>query len=334
MSDGTIRPGKQFDQRNNISISFTEEMCDNATVATKLSDPFTEIIPHDKASSIVRAFDGGAIQTEFESIIFVSPGVTKFSVPDVLTAIAVLFNKNFGDGLSIYSSSGESAGSYASISLSQKASAQGSASIMPELYYTIQEYRCDKVPTTTYTFYAPATLTQAQLITRLKVLTGRTDVDSWPAFRPETTTIAITGQQSDVSVSVEANQSVGVSATDISVTIGFGDSISYSKGITNRSVTIPPTLHAAETISSTDTATTVAEASITGTSGTNWTAQSPDQLSPTETVTGTVNPSTLTATNFTTIPISGLKISDVTAEPYEWGVQRVRVELVDFIYFA
>lgn len=210
-------------------------------------------------------------------------------------------------------------------------------------------YYVKTIPTTT-TFTYSATAGGAALSGH--AATSGTEaalVQQWPAFKPEEVVLTLKGNKVTAQVAAEAffnyrwNSNGDVSyawapgtspATDMKST-GIDVSVSI------RSVRIPPTLHAEIVLSSTSDSqavevTAVAEVpAVTGTGS----APSFDGTSETNTANVTANasvtPTTITATTgFTTVPTAGLFIYDTAAEPWKYGLNRVRVILVNFSYFA
>lgn len=334
MSDGNIYQGQQYDQQNDNVNLFTQEMCDIETAVAAIGNPGTEITPHDRGSEIKRVWDITASQAALlAQDPYISAGTTKFNLPSVLVSLTVAYNHNEGDGDSSGVSAGVTSGTTAAASQSIKLSSQASAAIMPELSFSIQDYWADSVPCVSLEFYMPRSFSQADLITRLETIVGGT-VLPWPAWRPEALTIALTGQQMDVSKSVEISQSLSLTASSLSQTISIADGHNQSKGLTNKSVSIPSTLHGSFSLTASDTASATASASITGsTGGGSWTAQT-SAGGKAETVTGTVSPSSISATSPDAVPTSGIYIHTASAQKAEFGLQFVQVELVDFAYFS
>lgn len=333
MSNGReLLYGQQNEPTENITLPFTQQMVDFKTAQGLAGTVGMEIIPHDRDNYLVRAWDEAAIQAEFDAQVWSFPGVKRLFLPPTITDLQLLFNTTSGAGTSSQSSTGGSAGAYASLSLAQRASAQGACAVMPDISFTVQEVWAHNTPIMTYVFYWPMSLSLAQLITKLEALTGAS-VFSWPAFRTQESAIVLFGGQGEVAANADVTQQVSVSSSNVTATYGTGTGLSYRLGVANKVVRLPSALHGAFDLSATSSVTADAMAEVDMPGGTNWIAQNATETAPTLTIIGTASPTSISATSLTALPTSGLFIADIQAEPYKWGRMRVRVELVDFTFF-
>lgn len=337
MSDGIPQKGTQFDRNLNFGYPFTEQMLDRPDAdAAIAAGGAIEVTPNDAGSALDRTYDATAIATLFGATSLAVPGLISLPrLPTTLVSITVGFNSSSGDGTNSQTGDGASEGDYATLTLSVHASAQGSASIMPDIQYVTKNPPRDDLPSIDYLFFLPGNVTQAQILTKVSALASAT-VLAMPLFAPQIVNLTLRGQQVSVSGSADAQQHADISKTNVSLTQTIGEGNSISTGGTTRFLQIPETIHSAITLSGT-TATATAEAvaacSIAG--GTNWPALSSAGGSIPTTVTGTVTPTTIAATSPAAIPTSGLYMVALVVDPFfAFGFSRIRSTVVDFSIFA
>lgn len=338
--------GQQFDPRDPAGpIVYTQQMMDRDSADAIVAQAETEIQPVDAQNAEVKVYDGAAIQAALDAVKYSYAGYTSINglLPDVLTGVAVTFNKSHGDGSRVTDAgTAVSAGTNGGISVSPQSSAQASAAILPDVQPIIKQYPT-YVPSTNYVFYVTGTtVTEANIKSRVSSLFSATLL-SWPGFRPESVTLTLKGMQVSLSQEANSHESTSWSASDITIIRypdgGVSQGYSQEVSVTNKTVTIPPTIHAAITLSSTSdtqTATTTVKANIPAVTGTIAASAITNEPTPlTITATGSISPSSaIPATNITAIPTTGLYIKDIRLEPYSWDRSFVRVEVVDFSYFA
>jgi hypothetical protein len=339
-SSGDLRQGQNYSPRSNRSVRFTEQTMDIASANLLLGNLLTEIIPIDKQSAKVRVYAPTA--ADYDNYSEVLSGTTNLQLPDVLTGITVTFNKNELNGAQAHSAGNLDSRGPGSFTFAPRATAQGSASIMPDAQIDIQQTWAQNVPIKHYGFYMPVNSSDAAILTKLTTLAGAT-VSAWPTFRPVAHTLTLKGQQISLSQSVEANETISASAEDV-WSWQYADGNGYSKegGVTVRSIRIPPTIHGVITPSGPDgtsssaavtttisvsiatVATTVPSPPITLTGST----YAPAPL--TETALASVTPITFAATTPSAIPTSGLYLLELNPGEQEYGYQFLVATVFNF----
>lgn len=268
--------------------------------------------------------------TSLASISWNFPGVTNMQVPTELTSITVYQEGNAGAGN--YNESGSYAlTAHGSGGVALRGHAQGSATALYEVGYTVKEAWGENVPCTHVLFFAASTSTRASLISRISTIMAIT-VNDWPIFKPQGIVVVVNGGKSNVQLELSAvahdvtiadfNGVVQLSAS--ARTNGGGSSLDF--GAATKAVRIPPTIHGLINVSGGNSFTeSYASSSSIGT-GVNTT---------TGTISGSATANVLT-TSFpatagqSTIPTSGSFVHKLNAEPYLPGTIMVHAEVIDF----
>ena len=353
MSDGIIAHGQQFNPRGTgLKLRFTEQMqdytgTDAARVTGAEGNAVTEISPIDRAAAKVRVWNLAAITAEYEASVVEFPGKVTVDLPDVLTSITATYNKSAGSGASnhpvsqqyFYIVNGGSGG------LSPKATAQGSAAIIADVTVNVTNFRGIQVNCQHYYFYLTSTATLTQIIAKLATIASCGTVTDLPIFKPETKQIKVYGGQ--VSLQQSANTTVSSGFTQdkdnvlktTSQAFEFGDGYSKEVGVSTKVITIPPTIHAALSVSglTTDTETVTVtvvanSAPIFGPAPLNTIINEPTPIQ--ATVNAGVTPASLSATSPSTIPTSGKYLVAHTGDIAEYGFTLIHAVVVDFGQYA
>lgn len=338
MSNGLPLKGQEFDRTLDIVIPFTEQQMDTKSALLKLGNPGVEVTPYDGGDSIVRTYDLTAINALYASIIIKYPKLVALSLPDTLVSLECGFNTAAGDGTNSQTATGEAVGA-GSASVSIHSSGQGSASIMPYLIWSIKKTPSGNViPAIVYLFYMPGNSTIAEILTKLSSAPfASATVNSPVAFAEAVDTLVLTGQNVNVSASADATVSASASSGGGgSFSTGSGSGFSYSFGIENRTIQLPPSIHAALTIATpTISASASSDASAEISAGTGFPPIGATESIGPIAVTGLVTPDTLPATVASAIPVTGNYLVELDVQPQAgFGFQQVRAVVVDFSFFA
>lgn len=352
--DGLGRSGQQYDPKWNVVFRFVKKVLDysingeSTRVTGNEGNTATEINPMDSAAAEETVYDISAIQTALDDKVLSYAGRTssgELNIPPILTGITVTYNKTGGNGESLHPASQQyfyAFGSSGSGDLNPRSTAQANASIIPDLVFTYREIWSNKIPVTHYQFFMPETFTEAEVITRLNTIIG-SSVTSWPTFKPEAMNFAVKGMSVSLQQSADSNAGVRF-GSGVSGNYEYGNGYSTENGLTLKSVRLPPMLHGAITISSasdTQTATVDVEASTIVMSATDGDGNAitvaaitnnPSAL--TATATGSVTPTSLSATSPATVPTSGLYLYDINSDPFGYGRILVRASVVNASEFA
>lgn len=259
------------------------------------------------------------------------PTSTNLNLPDVLQSITAVWNEAGGNGDFTSDWEGEAVGeTHLSLSGSESASAESSASIQGDLIIDIKRPLGRNIPSTSYFFYLKLTtadtVTSAEFLAKVSALVGHS-VSYWPSFNPVTHTIVIKGQKVAVSAKASASASLSVDG-DLPDTVknyshdkneGTGDS--YDCATMNQTVQIPPTIHGIINIAGdlTKTATAAATCDV------GWTGTGTPIAFPSTTASataslaasGAITPTSLAATTPAAIPSTGYYIVESRIDPYE-----------------
>lgn len=313
----SLRYGQQYDPQTGIAKTFTEQDEQVALVTPLLGDPDVEITPTDRYSSLVRTFTIPSADIISFSRTWVEMG--DIELPNTLDSITTVFETNFGDGQANETATGGSVGDNPSLSISIPSSAQASAAILPDLQIIITPHNLSGVEVLKVLFYSAQGDSLATILTRLTAICGAS-VQAWPAFSKSEKihVFSLLGQQTSISVGAKVSQSVTVGATDTYI-VSTGDSDSAQVGNSIKTITTPPTIHGAITITDPtadkDIAAT-ADAEIEA--GTGWPAVSKTHTA-NATVNASVTPTMIAATTpVSAIPSSGLRLYKLSGElsPY------------------
>jgi hypothetical protein len=277
-----------------------------------------------------------------------SPSSANFSLPSVLTSVTGVWHEASGNADSSSDWRGLAVGRSRSLSGSESASVQASASLIPEIIPVIREYPSSRIPTTSHFFFEPMPVSLSDIM-------GRSGASAqWPVFKPESVTFILKGTKVAVlaSASAQAAFSTGDNAVtgSVDMTKGKGESFDYSPVV--NAVTLPPTLHGAISV----TTPTHAAVNITAHAEAKWIGDAggtleestglpewdtvngfPSVTSEQDSVasaTGSISPTSLTATVPTAIPTSGVYLVDSKVEPYDFGYAKVYAETVDASVFS
>lgn len=335
---GPLLSGQNYNVRNGIITPYTIQ---KTASGVALGNANTEVTPLSTVEDEVRVttIPSAAILAEWTSIV----GTANLSgdLPPVLTGLTVTYNKVSGNGQTV-NEAGEAASSGTSggLNFSPAGSAQGSASITPDVVPFIKTRLANNVPCVNYFFHMEEKRTVAQVLARLAELTGAT-VFAWPRFVPEPIILSMKGQQVSIEVSARAHHADRWSEDNLSYSVSTGEGESNSNGVTTRTEIIQPTLHAAITIPNPTESGTVNVAAgatiptITGTGLAPSFVSVNKLVAKTSTANASVSPVNIPATSPANIPLSGLYAHEIAGQETEWdGFQLYRVEVVDMSYFA
>lgn len=334
--------GQQYDPETGTLRRYTEtRIATGSATGTAASD----IQRDDFSRDIIRTYDLPAIQATLDAFVESYPGKASLSLPDELVGIDVVFNYSQGSGYDSHPATKQNIttiGTEITLSLSPRATAQGHASIVPEVSPRRRSFESSNVNTMVYEFYMPTVTTLSAVLSRLQLIIG-TVVSSWPVFKPETVVLTLLGQSASVQASADSDVRVHLSGTNFAVSSAYGDAGSFDGSLTNRMVEIPATLHGSLSISAQESlyANASAEAStkemiLIDSAGVSRTVlgitNAPEPVR--QTVTGLVRPTSIPATSPASVPRSGLYLFDLTPGKTEFERKLFTAEVVDMSIFA
>lgn len=325
---------------------------DSARVTGEESSTTIMQTPVDKDAAAVEDYDLSGVAAELEADIIKLPGKTTLpQLPDVLSAVAVTFNKTVGTGTSSHpqSQQGFNIAGFGGATANPKASANGSAAILPSVVETRKTYRNRLVNCTHLFFWLPQSNTLTDVLTKCTTAMGAAVLDL-PVFDDVSHQVSLKGQQ--VSVHADADTTVTFSISqgpagsfNKTKAYEYGSGSSVEVGASVHVETLSPAIHASLTISSnTDsqaaTATVDASAAaVVGDAGTEITAKVNTPTATSATASGSAlfenGTATVAATTVTDIPKSGLRLVDVTPQSdSNFAYTKVHAVIVDMSQYA
>lgn len=294
---------------------------------------------------------------------FAIPGQANIQLPDVLQSIEVVWNQASGDGY--FNSEWDGLSSWlpaervqASLTGSEQASAEGSASIQPELAVNIHQPTGRNIRTTSYYFYmrtVDGTITDEAFLNRVAQLAEVPEgsVRFFPSFNAVSHTIILGGMK--VSASAKASASAALSAESngkdkdnltehISKDKNEGEGVSQDASVMSGTMKIPATIHEEIPILNAQPGGSFPSISAQVSCDVGWNAWSTGQVvanyevempstiakaSKTITAYGSIHPLSLPATEPASIPSSGLYVINSSIQPYKAGWVKCFAEVVD-----
>lgn len=284
------------------------------------------------------------------------PSRVNLTLPSILKSVSVVWNTTAGSGsfdsdwtgLTTWNPSNRVD---ASLSGSESASAEGSASIQPEVSIEMEHPTGRDIPSISLFFYmrlnGATSISINDIRNKVSEILGfpSSSIGSWPAFKPISHVLALRGQRG--SVSAKASASAAMSARgdastgegSISRDKNEGSGVSHDRGTMNGSLTIPPSIHPAISISNNTQGVSASAFCDVG-----WTSGGTGQIIAGQPVTipatvakaeetislsGHVSPVSLPATSPSSIPSSGIYIVDSKVSPYRSGWVQIFVEVID-----
>ena len=254
------------------------------------------------------------------------PSKMDIALPNVLKSIAVVWSEEQAIGKSIGDWTGYANGSSYSLSGTEGSSAASSASIRPELQIEIEQPWGSNVPVTVHAFFLKMsnnTITEDQI--RAKV--GANSI--WPVFKPQSKTIICKGVKIGVSVKASGSASVKGSTDTYMQEKGTTVGEDYDVSLNMNCVTIPPTIHGVINFGQCEKTLNVkAEADAKWVGYGNFPSINAHSEAD-KTVTGTVTPSSFSATTPSEIPKAGKYVMKSSVEPYNWGWAKCTAVVLD-----
>lgn len=343
--------GQQYLDDLDIIVQFTEQI---TTPDAQLGNARTEITPIDNKKQRVRII--AANTDALDSYVATYPSTTDVQFPDILVSLNVTWNEKYDSATSTHSAADQYFHIFNSGSggFDPDARVSASASVIPDVQPVRRQIWGQDIPVTNWILYVPNNSTQTEILARLTIEAAAT-VNAWPVFKPESIVLTLKGQQVSVSAqadthanfSMNTDSSGALSSTTKTARKGSGQAKEF--GTTIRTIEIPPTLHAAITISQGDAehAQTVTATAVANTTGIYFQSGSNSPVLVTDisnltnapvptsgTASGAITPRSIGATSPTTVPSSGLYLRRMQTEPYRWGYMRVIASVVDFSIFA
>jgi hypothetical protein len=317
--------GQEYDRQLNVGIPYEETI---ELAPGPIGDPAKEITPLNDKLSLVRSFDTSLISDVLDAILIQGYSPDRVSLPDKLVAAETIYSTETAYGIGIGGGK------------NRRAESSVSASIMPDLAYTVEHGYSGPVDGTIHLFYLPiGGVTKSAILDKI----GGT-VAVWPNIKLISQRLILTGRAKSLSTSIQNSAS------------SWGTDKSTRVSVTVRAVNLPPTLHdtiliddeeevEVETVGVDPTAEqTYNESGWVFTEGSvgpppvagqwNWVDEDPVTVEVTNplfaelTVAANVSASSIAATEFISFPV-GTYLVDVNVSLYGYGYMQVYAKTVD-----
>lgn len=301
-----------------------------------------EITPVDEGAARIEIPDLDALRAALLAIHHSWQTRISVALPNVLTAVTVVWNENYGEGSDSHPASrisGVASGSaLLTVSASPSATAQSSATLMPDVQTVIKYYSESgrSLQATNYTFFLFGSATEADILTKLATLIGGSpDLQFLPVFIPQSHVLTCMGQQVSIKQNADSRLSLTSNAENEAASAESGNGGQVDTGATVRPMVIPPTIHGDITLSDysmSRTVTTSVDASCPVIASSTGAAIGPISNAPSGlslTAVGLVTPHTLASTTPTTVPSSGLYVPETNIALADYGLLLVHAAVVD-----
>lgn len=316
----------EWDNELQVQIQRTEQY---VSVPTTFTEPNTSYrtVNKDRALKISETEPTAALSSYLMSF----PVQIDVQLPNVLSGIDVVWSKDKAEGKYDSEWNGFSSGTSRSLSGSEKANAESSASIKPELIVNIEQPWGSDLSATAYYFFIKGNnniISESLLLNKLTSIVGGT-VQRWPSFRPVSHTIILEGG----SAQVRADATGQASTTNNENTSTWdkleGQGTSFSIATSLNAVTIPPTIHGAITIANSEGK----EQRVKANCNVFWQGFNFPSINVTSeaihTLYADVTPKSLGATSPAAIPKTGKYVMKTEVVPYKWGWARCSAVVLD-----
>lgn len=314
--------GQDYDERLNIVIPYTQRV---RAAGSGLGTAARDIKPIDYQRQEEHTVDISGAQALLDAYLLSYPGNVNIDLPDKLVSLAGIIESSVGEGASSETGSFAFTGNY-SVSLELRASAQSSATLIPDAIPGIKQFWGNNIDCMHYHFFLANPVTPADVITRVTAILGSAPT-SWPKYSPEVVTLVARGERASLQVVATSKGSATVNDSANSSTTAGGTGYSRERGLNVKTIRVSPTIHEELTVTgdTTDTegisADATAEATGLGPAETS---------SESDSVTATVTPTLIPATSGDTAwPSSGKYIYRIDAQPHKYDRVQFHVIVVD-----
>lgn len=327
-----ILKSSEWDSSINAPLLRTEQFVKPPKTDDEFNIPNTSFkaVNKDRSLKIVEVAPTKTL-TEY---VAAYPTEVNIDLPNILKKVVVVWSFDAGAGSTDSDYSGVASGTSWSLSGSEAASGNGSASIKPEILLDIEQPSGSNIPAIAYFFYVKMdgnSVSSDAFLQRLQSISGNT-VNRWPVFKPVGKTIITQGARASVtaSASVQAAMSYAPTSQMIDKTEGFGES--FDLGLSVNAINIPPTLHS-DVLFEGNTEMTISTGASANVEMIGTMVSASASSSPHKTISARVTPSLLTATSPPDIPRSGYYVIRSQVEPYKWGWAKCFAVVVDASIF-
>ena len=331
-----VLSGQDYDERLDLILPYTTK---TTLAGLHLGTARTDIKPRDQWKQDERTIDLSSVSSVLDAYVLSYPSKVNIDMPDILLGVTGVIETAFGEGNNAETGAVDTGGSSNfSISMALRASAQSSASLIPDVTPNIVQFWGNNLDCMHYQFFMPSgpSLTTAAILAKLAALAGST-VSGWPKFSPKSVTVTAKGEkasvQSTASSQGSASQSLcGTSCPSTTSTSAGGTGFSHEKSLNLKTVRISPTIHNGFTLDGPHTATQPISATATANAVGLGPAEShtePDSVDAEIYIGAHLNYSVDASPGATTWPSSGLHLYKLDAQPFKYGYIQFHSIVVD-----
>jgi hypothetical protein len=316
----------EWDNELQVQVQKTEQFVAPSSSFTEVNTSY-RAVNKDRSLKVTETEPTAALSSYLMSF----PVQVDVQLPNVLRGISVIWSQDIAEGKYDSEWNGFSTGTSRSLSGSEKASAESSANIKPELVIDIEQPWGSDLSATAYYFFIKGNnniISESLLLNKLTSIVGST-AQRWPSFRPVSHTIILQGG----SAQVRADATGQASTTNNENTSTWdrlqGEGTSYSIATSLNAVTIPPTIHGAITISDAQSK----QKQVKANCDVYWQGFNFPSINvraeAKHTLLADVNPKSLSATSPAAIPKTGKYVLKTEVVPYKWGWARCSAVVLD-----
>jgi hypothetical protein len=304
-----VEHGQERNRQFGIPIPFTRRL---TLDGVGVGDADKTITPLNPILSVTEESDMTELETFLSTYSLKYTGRINVDLPDRLISVASVMESNSGDGASTEDGTAELTGN-GSISLSLRATAQASASIIPKVFAKVQPFYGNNVKCTHVHIFLPAPVVDTDVTTRLATILGVSLV-AWPKYNPVTEEIRVVGGRFSLQVSASSQGSASLGDTGSSSSAGGGTGYSEEKGLSVEIIRISPVIHGLINVSGTLSTIQALSADASSEAAGVGPAES---ISRSGSIAASVTPSSLAATAGTTAwPTTGVFLYRIDSEPF------------------
>lgn len=318
--------GQDYDDRLDVVLPFTQQV---VAAGTSVGAARTEIKPLDVWRQQNRVIDITEVQAVLNSYSLLYPSKVNLDMPDKLVSVEGIMETSSGEGTQDETGTVAFTGGY-SISMALRASAQSSATILPDAIAIIKQFWGNGIASSNIQFFLPSPVTPADVLTRLTTILGAS-VSAWPKFNPVMVTLKAVGQRQSLQTVATSQGSASASGSGSSSTTAGGTGHSREVGLSLKTIRISPTIHAALSL----IGTTTGSQSISASASAEATGLGPfETITQSASVSGNISPTSIPATvGATDWPTMGKFLYRVDAQPYRFGFIQFHCVVVDAVDF-
>jgi len=317
VAEWTEHTGTEWNPELGVQIAYTEQFVAPPDLYSEPPDPALQlpntdfqIVNKDRSLKRVRVIPTAALT----SFTLAYPTRINLDLPKVLKTVSVVWDSQVSVGTQETQGQDFASGGRGSVSLAAPDTASSSALIKAEVQITFEDFAATNLFAENRLFYMEGPVTSATILAKLATLYGQA-VAMWPVFKPQSSTITVSGQSINVRANVQVSLTSAWGEESNSFSWLKSTSDDFAIGSSFTSVQLPPCIHPDITI----TGDTYREQEVSATAELNVSLSFGPSVSASLTKSGTaygrVTPSVVPGTSgLEAIPVTGLYLIDLQVE--------------------